>query len=190
MHHELSLPSKEMQQGKAFLIRKYHLSETSLILVWLTQEHGKIKTAAQGARRQESSFAGCLELFGEVTMVFLWNQKSDLHFLKEVIPIIPQRRIKPAYLTLLTASYFAELCDLFIEPSYPVPELFDLLSRALYFLHNNNPSTLAVTHFEKELAKVLGIYNSLVSVEDSLSAAVVKLPNSRKKLLDQLARKQ
>ncbi|KAB2643957.1 MAG: DNA repair protein RecO [Verrucomicrobia bacterium] len=175
-----------MQQTKALLIRKYRLSETSLILVWLTQEHGKVKTAAQGAMKQASTFAGCLDLFGEVEIAFSWSKKSDLHILKEVVPMIPQRRLIPGYLTLLSASYFAELCDLFIELSHPVPELFDLLSRAFGFLSNKAPTRAAVEYFERELAKALGIYNPSLSAEESLSATGSQLPPSRKRLLDQL----
>ena len=186
MHHELSLPSKEMQLTKALLIRKYRLSETSLITVWLTQEHGKMKTTAQGAMKKESPFAGCLELFREVRISFLWNAKSDLHYLKEVTPVIPQDSLHAGYLTLLSASYFAELCDLFVEPSHPVPEIFDLLSRALSFLNKNRPTLLALRHFEKELAKALGIYNPCISTEESLCAAGINLPPSRKKLLTRI----
>ena len=175
-----------MHQTKALLIRKYRLSETSLILVWLTQEHGKLKTAAQGAMKKESAFAGCLDLFSEVELSFSWSKKSDLHILKEVVPLMPLRPIKPGYLTLLSASYFAEVCDLFIEPSHPVPELFDLLNRALGFLRKNVPTRLAIEHFEKELAKALGIYDPSSSTLESLSRAGSSLPVSRKKLLEQI----
>jgi DNA repair protein RecO len=173
-----------MYQTRAFLIRKYRLSETSLILVWLTQEQGKIKTAAQGALKRESPFSGGLDLFREVELSFSLSKKSDLHLLKEVLPIVPQHPIKPGYLTLLSASYFAELCDLFIEPSHPVPELFDLLARALGFLSEQAPTRVAIEHFEKEFAKALGIYDPSSSTAESFHRTGSLLPPSRKKLLD------
>lgn len=172
-----------MHLTRALLIRRYRLSETSLILVWLTQEYGKIKTAAQGAMKRESAFGGCLELFSEVELSFSFSKKSDLHLLKEVIPLLPQRCMKPGYLTLLSASYFAELCDLFTEPMHPIPEIFDLLNRAFGFLSKNTPTQLAIEHFEKELAKALGIYNSSLATEDSLCAVVTHLPLNREMLL-------
>ncbi|MFZ4116504.1 MAG: DNA repair protein RecO [Chthoniobacterales bacterium] len=174
-----------MHQTRAFLIRKYRLSETSLILVWLTQEQGKVKTAARGALKRESPFAGYLDLFSEVELSFSLSKKSDLHLLKEILPIVPQYPIKPGYLTLLSASYFAELCDLCIEPSHPVPELFDLLSRALRFLSEHVPTRVAIEHFEKELAKALGIYDPSSPTLESFHRTGSLLPPSRKKLLEQ-----
>jgi hypothetical protein len=67
-----------------------------------------------------------------------------------------------------------------------VPELFDLLNRALGFLSKNVPTRLAVEHFEKELAKALGIYDPSSSALESLSRTGSLLPPSRKKLLEQI----
>ncbi len=174
-------------QSKAFLIRKYRFSETSFILLWLTQKHGKVRTVAQGALKREGIFSGKWDLFLETEIFFLLNKKSDLHSLKEVLPLQREQTLKPGYLTLLTASYFAQLCDLFIEPLEPVPELFDLLARALGFLSKHHPTSLAVEHFEKELAKVLGIYDASSSRVDWFHRTGTLLPPSRKKLLEQLS---
>jgi recombinational DNA repair protein (RecF pathway) len=47
----------------AILLRKMKLTETSLIVTWLTEHHGKLKTVAKGARQAKSRFAGRLDLF-------------------------------------------------------------------------------------------------------------------------------
>jgi hypothetical protein len=89
--------------------------------------------------------------------------------------------------TLLAASYFAELCDLFSEPMHPVPEMFSLLQRAWGFLRTQSPSTRAVEHFEMELARLLGIHDPAMPAHHSLSAVAHRLPINRVRLLEQLA---
>ena len=172
-----------MHQSRALLLRRYRLSETSLIIVWLTEEHGKVKTTAQGALKQGSAFTGRLELFSEAEIYFSLNKKSDLHFLKEVVPMLLPQRLNTSYQTLLCASYFAELCDLFTETLHPVPEIFGLLRRAFHFLSRESPSHRVLEHFEITLAKALGIYDPRIPVEHSLRVVVSHLPPNRKTLL-------
>ncbi len=176
-----------MHQTAALLIKRYPLSETSLIIVWLTEQYGKIKTTAQGARKRSGPFSGRLELFARSEISFSLNKKSDLHFLKEVVPVVAQHEMPSSYLTLLCASYFSELCDLFTESWDPVPEIFGLLERALHFLQQQKPTLRAVEYFEVSLAKALGIYAPGLPVEHSLGAVVTNLPANRRSLLKLLS---
>src|SRR5436190_19851998 len=68
----------------AILLRKIKLTDTSLIVTWFTQAHGKIKTVAKGARRPKSPFAGKLDLFFHEEIQFHRSRTSELHILKEV----------------------------------------------------------------------------------------------------------
>jgi DNA repair protein RecO (recombination protein O) len=52
-----------MEQGCAILVRKTKLTESSLIVTWLTKDHGLVRTVAKGARTPKSRFAGHLVLF-------------------------------------------------------------------------------------------------------------------------------
>ncbi|MEI9894387.1 MAG: recombination protein O N-terminal domain-containing protein [Chthoniobacter sp.] len=52
-----------METTAALLLRKTKLTETSLIVTWFTEAHGKIQTVAKGARQPKSRFAGLLDLF-------------------------------------------------------------------------------------------------------------------------------
>lgn len=171
-----------MNQTAAILLRRYPLSEASLILVWFTERYGKIKTSAQGARKLSGPFSG-LELFAEAEISFSLNKKSDLHFLKEVTPLLNPQQKSNSYTTLLCASYFAELCELFTEAWDPVPEIFELLKRAYRFLQKEKPTYRAVDHFEKSLAKALGIYAPTLPAFHSLEAVVAPLPKNRAALL-------
>ncbi|MFI0348396.1 MAG: DNA repair protein RecO [Chthoniobacterales bacterium] len=177
-----------MHQATALLLRRYRLSETSLIIVWFTTEYGKIKTTARGALQSNGAFAGRLELFSTAEIGFKLSKKNDLHFLQEVISPSLQPRVASNYLTLLCASYFAELCDLLTESMHAVPEIFGLLRRAFYFLQEQKPTQKAVDHFEKEFAKILGIYDPSMPAFHSLSRSLDHLPANRERLLSHLAK--
>lgn len=177
-----------MHEAHAILLRRYRFAENSLVVVWMTDRHGKVKTAVRSATKQGSPFAGRLELFTEAEIAFKPPKSGDLHSLSEVVtqgdPGLPA-----TYTTILSASYFAELCDLFTEPMHPVPEMFSLLQRAWGFLRTQSPNKRAVEHFEAELAKLLGIHDPAIPAHHSLASVAHRLPANRSRLLEQLAGK-
>ena len=179
-----------MEEARAILLRRHRFSENSLVIVWFTESHGKVKTAVRSATKTGSPFAGRLELFTEAEIVFKppgGAKGGDLHSLIEVV-VAGDTALPSTYLTLLSASYFAELCDLFTETMHPMPELFGLLQRAWGFLREKQPSRRAVEHFETELARLLGIHDPAIPSHRSLSAVAHKLPENRSRLLDQMER--
>lgn len=175
-----------MHQTKALLLRRYRFSETSFVIVWLTQEYGKVKTTVRAAMKQGGGLAGRLELFSESDISFKLHQKNDLHALMEVMPSSSWKSFSPDYHTLLAVSYFSELCDLVLEPLHPVPEIFNLLRRAFLFLQQQAPTHRAIEHFEKELAKALGIYNPSQPAFVALQGLLRQLPRSREELFKRL----
>lgn len=176
-----------MHQTKAILLRRYRFSETSFVIVWLSQEYGKVKTTARAAMKHGGGLAGRLELFSEGEIAFTLSKKNDLHTLKEVAPSTAWNLLPARYLTLLAASYFSELCDLTLESFQPVPEIFDLLRRALLFLQEQVPTRRAIDHFEKELAKALGIYDPERSGFFALQGLLQQVPQSREKLIKEVS---
>jgi len=178
-----------MQEARAILLRRYRFSENSLVVIWLTDRHGKVKTTARSVTKPGSPLAGRLELFTVAEIAFKSSKGGELHPLGEVM-VETGSMLPSTYTTLLAASYFAELCDLFTEPMHPVPELFSLLERAWGFLRDRDPSSRSVLHFETELARVLGIHDPAIPAHRSLATVAHKLPESRARLLSQLGERQ
>jgi DNA repair protein RecO (recombination protein O) len=177
-----------MEEAQAILLKRYRFSENSLVVVWLTDRHGKVKTVVRGACKQGSPFAGRLELFtrAEITFKAPGSKKGgDLHTLGEVVVSVGSP-LPPTYPTILTASYFSELCDLFTETMHPVPEIFELLRRAWGFLETRAPDRRALEHFETELARVLGIHDPSRPAYRSLAAVAHSLPANRIRLMEVL----
>lgn len=177
-----------MYQTKALLLRRYRFSETSFVIIWLTQEYGKVKTTVRAAMKPGRGLAGGLELFSESDIGFKLSKKKELHSLTEVVSSLSWNLLPPHYLTLLAASYFSELCDLVLEPLHPVPEIFNLLRRALLFLQQQMPTRRVIEYFEKELAKALGIYDPSRSALTALQGLLHQVPRSREELIREVER--
>ncbi len=147
----------ELDSTPAILLRKFKLTETSLIVTWFTETHGKLKTVAKGARRPKSPFAGRLDLFFNAEITLARSAKSELHALREVVVTDSREGLRLSYERTCLAAYFVELVEMTTEPDHPAPEIYDLLRRALDFLARNEPTRRAMLHFERELSRVLGV---------------------------------
>ena len=169
-------------------MRRTRLSDTSWIVSWLTEERGRLKTAAKGARRPRSPFAGKLDLFFLDEISYAASRSSDLHALREVVLVRPFDGLRADYLRTQLAAYFVELIELVTEAEHPVPELFDLLLRALGYLDGGRPTQRAMLHFEKELVRLLGIHGQArVTPIVAIGRAYNAIPGGRAALLKGLA---
>jgi DNA repair protein RecO (recombination protein O) len=72
------------ERAIGLVLRVYPLTESSLIVHWLTQGQGRIATVAKGARRPKSTLRGKLDLFFLAEFLFSRSRRSELHTLKEV----------------------------------------------------------------------------------------------------------
>jgi DNA repair protein RecO (recombination protein O) len=182
--------SVAMETTTAILLRKRKLSDTSLIVSWCTESLGCIQTAARGARRAKSPFAGKLDLFFEAEIQIARSRKSNLHSLTEVVLKNPFGGIRENFRRTQTASYFVELIELCTESDHHEPELFSLLRRAFTYLSANDPDLRAVLHFETELARIAGVHDTkMLKSNPALALANLfsRLPSSRADLLKALA---
>lgn len=177
-----------METTTAILLRRIRYSETSLIITWLTEEHGKVKTIAKGALRPRGSFSGKLDLFFEVAIGYQRSNRSELHTLREVALRTPFDGLRRDFGRMELACYFVELVELAIEPDHPEPEIYDLLRRALRYLEGNPATMRALLHFESELAMALGIQGDGpgIAAHTVLLRALHRLPAARPALVAKL----
>lgn len=175
--------------AEATVLKLHPLGENGLIVVWCMEE-GIIRTAAKSARKPTSPFAGRLDLFYQCRMQWTRAKSGDLHALASVDLLTPRLRLRENYSKLAAAGYFARLFLQMLEPDTPIPEFYDLLQRAYSYLENNEPSSRAILHFERELARMHGIAHPGVPAHVILKSHFGKLPPQRKKLLGDLERKE
>lgn len=175
-----------MQSTQATIIRLTRLTDTSLIVHWFTEEHGLVKTVAKGARRPKSPFAGQLDLFFGGEIVFQRAKRGELHALREVSIRHWREGLRRNYSTTLFAAYCCQLLERAVEPEHPEPGLYDLLFRALGHAERCEPDRRALRHYERELARLLGVSHEQRQAHHSLRDALGTLPTSRSELLERL----
>lgn len=176
-----------VQTTRGIILRKTKLTETSLILSWLTEDHGRLKTVAKGARAAKSAFAGQIDLFYLCEISIRRSTRSDLHILAEARLKEPFVNIRQHYPRLLFAAYASELVELATEPEHPAPELFDLLHRALGYLDKTAPDRRALNFLEWEICRYSGVTpENAAHASRELRHHWGRLPESRQTLLEVL----
>jgi DNA repair protein RecO (recombination protein O) len=175
-----------VENTAAILLRKTRFSDTSLIVTWFTNEHGRLKTVVKGALRPKSRFSGVLDLFFECEIAFARSTKSEVHTLREAVLREPRENMRTDFPRVALGSYFVELIEYATEPEQPAPELFDLLQRAFAHLDKAAATRRAMLHFEKELVRFLGIEHPNLTAIISLGRAIQRIPATRPSLLASL----
>ena len=72
------------ERAHGIILRTRPLTDSSLIVQWLTAEYGRVSTVAKGARRPKSPYLGKLDLFYEAEFTVQRSRRSTLHNLREV----------------------------------------------------------------------------------------------------------
>ena len=182
-----------LDKSRAILLRRFPLTETSLIVHWFSDQFGILKTVAKGARRPKSPFAGKLDLYFDCEIEFVRARSGNLHILKELALLNPRLAMRSSWLQTAAAAYFVRLLEQVTELEAPAPELADLLRRALDYLTDNTPDRRAILHFEREVARHLGVLEQKKHLEgrrgpiDRIADVAGRIPAMRGELLDRLA---
>jgi len=139
-------------------LRTRPLTETSLIVHWLTAESGRLATVAKGARRAKSPFAGKLDLFYAADFSFSRSRRSDLHNLREVRLRETHGAIRHDLTRLQQAGYAAAFLELTTETETPLPEIFPLVRDFLQLLCAPPPPVAQnIFALELKLLRELGL---------------------------------
>jgi DNA repair protein RecO (recombination protein O) len=139
------------------ILRTRPLTETSLIVHWLTPDAGRLATVAKGARRPKSPFAGKLDLFYGADFSFGRSRRSELHTLREVSLRETHAAIRTDILKLQQAAYAANFIEQATETETPIPEIFELLRAFLDHLCAHTPQPQNIFALELKLLRELGL---------------------------------
>jgi DNA repair protein RecO (recombination protein O) len=145
------------ESASGIILRTRPLTETSLIIHWLTPEIGRIATVAKGARRAKSPFAGKLDLFYAAEFSFSRSRRSDLHNLREVKLHETHGAIRADLEKLQQAAYAVNFLEVATESETPLPEIFTLMRDFLKALDGAVPAPQNIFAFELHLLHALGL---------------------------------
>ena len=165
-----------IENATGIILRTRPLTETSLIVHWLTPDLGRLATVAKGARRPKSPFAGRLDLFYLADFSFNRSRSSALHQLREVKLLASHDAIRGDILKLQQAAYATACLELATESDTPLPEIFELTRNFLKSLCEHIPAPQTVFAFELKLLRELGLEPDLA--ESHLTAGGAKIVTS------------
>lgn len=144
-------------RGTGVILRVRPFSDTSLIVHWLTDDHGRIATMAKGARRPKSPLRGRLDLFFDCELSFQRSRRSELHALREVRVVDPHVRVREEVGWVQQAAYAAALVEQVTETETPLSEVLGLYRALLRHLPAAAPQARTVFAFELKLLRELGL---------------------------------
>ena len=145
------------ERATGLILRTRPLTETSLIVQWLTPDCGRIATVARGARRAKSAFRGKLDLFYLADFSFARSRRSDLHTLREVSLRETHSALRREIELLQQAAYGAALLEQTTETETPLPGAFQLMHELLQHLPSSPVTSRTVFAFELKLLHELGL---------------------------------
>lgn len=145
-----------IQSASGVILRTRLLTETSLIVHWLTPQFGRISTVAKGARRPKSPYLGKLDLFYECDFNFSRSRRSDLHTLREVGLRETHSALRQEIRYLQQAAYAAALVEQSTETDTPLRNIYTLIRDLVNFLPGQPPLQQTVFAFELKLLAELG----------------------------------
>ena len=146
-----------VETATGLVLRTRPLTETSLIVHWLTKDLGRLTTVAKGARRPRSPFRGKLDLFYLADFSFSRSRRSELHMLREVNPLDTHRFLREELAYLQQAAYCAGLLEQTTETETPLPGAFELLDALLRHLPAQPVQPRTIFAFELKLLSELGL---------------------------------
>jgi len=139
----------------ALVLSVKEISESDLLVNFLSRERGRLSAVAKGARRSRRRFVNKLEP-GHLLRIHLrkgrpglapFLEAADLLFAPEISRTDPRR--------FVLASYFIELCERSSPPAEG-QEVFPLLLETLKFLEKESPPPILKPYFELRLLRLLG----------------------------------
>ncbi|MGO8838810.1 MAG: DNA repair protein RecO [Limisphaerales bacterium] len=154
-----------IESATGLVLRTRPLTETSLIVHWLTPALGRIATVARGARRAKSPFLGRLDLFYLADFSFHRSRSSNLHTLREVGLRDTQGALRQDIHRLRQAAYAAACIEQATETETPLPAVFDLMTGFLDCLCHHSPTPQMVFAFEFKLLQELGLKPDLGKIK-------------------------
>jgi DNA repair protein RecO (recombination protein O) len=146
-----------IESTTGLILRTRLLTDTSLIVHWLTPDLGRIATVAKGARRPKSPFAGKLDLFYRCDFSLSRSRSLDLHVLREVALRETLASLRQNLPALQQAAYAVAFLEQTTETDTPLPSIYECFANWLGRLAAAPAAAHLVFAFELKLLVELGL---------------------------------
>lgn len=144
------------ESSQGIMLRIRPLTETSLIVHWLTAKHGRLSTVAKGARRTKSDLRGKIDLLFDAEFSFRRSRRSDLHILREVKIRKSHPAIREDISRLQLLAYATHFIEQTTEIEAPLLGIHAIFSTLLTHLDLNPNRPALIYALEMKLLNELG----------------------------------
>ncbi len=129
-------------------MRIKEFGESDLLVTFFTEDKGRLKGVAKGAKRSRQRFPNCLDLFCLTSLEYEERKTKPLSFLHSCRLIDAFVGIRQDFSTFSLASYMVELTEILFPLSVTDKKMFHLLKTSLSALHNGQQNDLVRIMFE------------------------------------------
>ncbi len=140
----------------AIVIRSLNYGESDKILTFLTEDFGKLKAIAKGARRSRKRFQNALGLFSHLRLIFFDKEGMGLARAEgcDILHAFP--KIKEDLRKILYGNYYLELVNEMAGEREGNREAFELLLSFLWDLEEKAPQEEQLRLFEIRMLSLFG----------------------------------
>ncbi len=146
-----------IERARGIVLRTRPLTDTSLIVNWLTPDLGRVATVAKGARGPKSSFRGQMDLFYLCDFSFVRSKRSDLHTLREAKAIETHADLRRDLAYVQQASYCATLIEQATETETPLKKVCEDFCGLIKELVKHPAQPQTIFAFEIKFLTELGL---------------------------------
>ncbi len=119
---------------ESLVLRTRRYSESSLIAVLLTPQHGRMDVLAKGCRREKSPLFGHLDVYQHEDVLVLERAQSSLDLLTEAAFVDEHAGLRFSPPAFAAAGFLADLAADVCQPRDPQPRLFSVMTGAFGLL--------------------------------------------------------
>jgi DNA repair protein RecO (recombination protein O) len=153
--------TSENLKTSAFILRCLSYSESDLIVTFYSNDFGKVKGIAKGAKKSKKRFVNVFEPFSLTKIIFSRKKPDSLAFINSCEIINHYSDIREDLEKTLTASYFTDLTDHFSPEGKVNKKIFELLNNFLLLLSEEKVTEATLRFFEMRLLKLAGFEPAL-----------------------------
>ena len=124
----------------AIVLHAIDHGDNDRIVTFFTLRQGKVTLIAKGAKKSIKRFAGVLELFSVLDLVWTDSRRQGLPVLQEATVLHPFEQIRTDVTRTAYASYWCELVYAWTEPRQKQVAVYDLLEHTLARLNSDSVS--------------------------------------------------
>jgi DNA repair protein RecO (recombination protein O) len=145
-----------LYRSDAFVLRTYNLGEADQIVVFLTEDYGKVRAVARRSRSAKRQTASYYQPMRLLHAIFFGRPSQNLHRINSVDMLQPFRALREDFNLMRCGLYMTELLDAATRDREPVSDLFALLRQGLAQLTETSTPDTLLRLFELQLLMLIG----------------------------------